>query len=84
MKSKKYTPPSPIVLRALILREAHALGVPTGFAITISDSVADKLSEYYTTHPVVTKVDVDEFVYRELSLFHPDLAYIYHNRDKII
>ena len=83
-RCKAYNTPSPILLRADILAEARALGIPEGFAITIAESVAESLEAYLVDHPVLTALDVHRLVVSELQKYHPDLAYIYHNRDKII
>ena len=81
---KNYGTVSSVLLRADILAEARAIGIPDGFAITIAESVAKNIEDYIETHPIVTPLDIKSLVSSELSQFSPDLAYIYHNRDTII
>ena len=83
-RCKKYNTPSTVLLRADILSEARALGIPEGFAVTIAESVATSIEAYLVDHPLLTPLDVHSLVTSELQKYHPDLAYIYHNRDKII
>ena len=71
-------------LRSEILENANSLGVQPSFSDNISKSVVECVEKYLETHPLVTPTDLDLLVVRELKKFHPDLAYIYHNRDKII
>lgn len=74
----------PILIRADILREARTLDIPTGFAISISESVASVVESYLKNHPVVTELDIKSLIISELEKYHTDLAYIYRNRDTII
>ena len=67
-----------------LLRETRALRIHSGYADIIIEKVLKELDEYKSAHPVVTEKDVETLVYRELKKYHKDLAYIYHNRDKII
>ena len=83
-KLKNYGTVSSVLLRADILAEARALGIPDGFAVTISESVARDIEDYVASHPIVTPLDIKSLVSAGLSQFSPDLAYIYHNRDTII
>ncbi len=71
-------------LRHDLLAEARALRVHSGFAEIIAEKTIKVVEKYLKTHPVVTKKDIETLVYNELKKYHKDLAYIYHNRDKII
>lgn len=81
--AKKYTFSSE-ELRKDLLSEARALRIHVGFAEIISDKCVQAVEKYLKTHPVVTKSDIERIIYNELKKYHKDLAYIYHNRDKII
>ena len=83
-KSPKTIDFSPVVLRADILRESRALNISTGFAEQISESVAKKIESYLSAHPIVTDLELSSLIEKEIGKFNADLAYIYHNRDKII
>lgn len=65
-------------------REARALRIHTGFAEIIIEKVILKVEAYKKSHPVVTEKDIESLVYSELKKYHKDLAFIYHNREKII
>ncbi|MBQ2659859.1 hypothetical protein IJF86_00285 [Candidatus Saccharibacteria bacterium] len=67
-----------------ILAEARVLGIHTGFAAIIADKTLKKVEAYLSSHPVVTEVDLNRIIATELKKYNKDLAYIYHNRDKII
>ncbi len=67
-----------------LLRETRALRIHSGYADIIIEKILNELKEYKSSHPVVTEKDIETLIYRELKKYHKDLAYIYHNRDKII
>lgn len=71
-------------LRSDLLAEARALRIHIGFAEIIVERVIKVVKSYLSTHPIVTSQDVEDLVYKELKKYNKDLAYIYHNRDKII
>lgn len=64
--------------------DAHALGIPSGSAtIFIERTINDALKEL-DKHQIITKKDLDRIICKELKKYHPDFAYVYKNRDKII
>jgi len=67
-----------------LLREARALRIHSGFADQIIEKVLLAVEKYQSSHPVVTKKDIDKIVHSELKKFDKDFAFIYQNRDKII
>lgn len=71
-------------LRKDLLAESRALRIHVGFAEIITEKCTKSVEKYLETHPVVTEADIEKIVYTELKKYHKDLAYIYHNRDKII
>lgn len=71
-------------IREDILAEAKTLRIHSGFAEQIADRTLVRVEKYLLSHPVVTKIDIERIVYEELKKYNKDLAYIYHNRDKII
>ena len=83
-QSKKTYVFHPEDLQRDLLAEARALRVHSGFAEIIAIKTISAVEAYLTSHPVVTKKDIDDLIYKELKKYHKDLAYIYHNRDKII
>ena len=75
---------SPEELKKDILREAKVLNIHFGFATIIADKVTSSVESFINSHPVVTKTEIDSLIVSELEKYNKDLAYIYHNRDKII
>lgn len=71
-------------LKKDIIAEACVLKLHVGFAEIIAEKVSKKVETYLATHPVVTEDDIERIVVSELKKYSKDLAYIYHNRDKII
>jgi len=71
-------------LKEDILCEARVLRVRAGFAEIIADKVCVVVEKFLKKHSFVTKEEVEKIVHRELEKYNKDLAYIYHNRDKII
>ena len=71
-------------LREDILREAKILKIHSGFAELIVERVVFQVNDFLSKHKIVTKEEVEKIVIKELKKYNKDLAYIYHNRDKII
>ena len=71
-------------LKAEILKDAKSLNLAPGFAATISDKVSDAVEQKVNKLSTITKNDLERIVTSELKKYSADLAYIYHNRDKII
>ena len=71
-------------LKKDILSEARALKIHSGFADQIADKSVGALETFLSSHPCVTNLEIDQLIISELNKYNKDLAYIYHNRDKII
>lgn len=71
-------------LRKDLLAESRALRIHVGFAEIIAEKCSKAVEKYLEIHPIVTEADIEKIVYTELKKYNKDLAYIYHNRDKII
>lgn len=71
-------------LKAEILKDAKSINLAPGFAATISDKVSDAVEQKVNKLSTITKNDLERIVTAELKKYSADLAYIYHNRDKII
>ena len=71
-------------LKAEILKDAKSINLAPGFAATISDKVSDAVEQKVNKLSTITKNDLERIVTSELKKYSADLAYIYHNRDKII
>lgn len=71
-------------LKKDILEEARVLRIHSGFANQIAEKVVQAVEKFLSSHPIVTKEEVETIVVSELKKYNKDLAYIYHNRDKII
>ena len=75
---------TPKTVREDILSEARVLKIHAGYAELIADKVIAEVKRYLESHPAFTDKDIEILVYTELRKYSKDLAYIYHNRDKII
>ncbi|MBQ3318547.1 hypothetical protein IJG76_00800 [Candidatus Saccharibacteria bacterium] len=84
MKTKIETTFSRLKLKDDILREARVAKIPAGFAEKIADEVSRNIEKWLDNRPVVTKKSFDLAVIRELKKYHPDLAYIFENRNFMI
>lgn len=67
-----------------IAAEARALGIPAGAAGPIAEDVAHKIEAWVEKKPMITNEDLNRKISRELEKYHPDLAYVYKNRGRII
>lgn len=64
--------------------DAKAVGIPSGASnIFIEKSISDALSNL-ADKTIITDDDLKRAIYKELKKYHPDLAYVYKNRDTII
>ena len=71
-------------LRRELLIDAHAIGIPSGAAEDFVDrSIAAAITSL-SKKSLITDQDLKRAVAKELKKYHPDLAYVYQNRDKII
>ena len=71
-------------LKEDILTEARALKIHSGFATQIAEKAVASVETFLSTHPFVTSTEINQLIISELDKYNKDLAYIYHNRDKII
>lgn len=71
-------------LKKEILKDAKSINLAPGFAATISDKVANAVEKKVSKLSTITKNDLERIIAAELEKYSADLAYIYHNRDKII
>ena len=71
-------------VRQSILRHAKSLRMPDGWAEQIAQRVAKACDAWIEDKDIVTEDDLRLFICKELEGISPDLAYSYHNHDKII
>ena len=71
-------------LKKEILKDAKSINLAPGFAATISDKVSSAVEHKVNKLSTITNNDLERIVTAELKKYSADLAYIYHNRDKII
>ncbi len=71
-------------LKKEILKDAKSINLAPGFASTISDKVSNTVEYKVNKLSTITNNDLERIVTAELKKYSADLAYIYHNRDKII
>lgn len=64
--------------------DAKALNIPTGSAEIFIDRTLKVVSKKFNNHTIVTEKDLKTAIFKELSKYHKDFAYVYKNRDKII
>ena len=64
--------------------DAKGLNIPIGAAeVFIEKSIKQALKQL-KSKKIITKNDLKRAITKELKKYHPDLAYVYKNRDKII
>ena len=81
MKSQRF---SATQLEKDILKEAKSLDIPAGAAADIAARTIAAVERKLKGKTTITERDYCEIVTAELEKYNSDLAYIYHNRDKII
>lgn len=64
--------------------DAHALGIPIGSAEIFIDRTLIAVTKTLRKKTIITENDLTRAIVKELKKYHPDLAYVYQNRDKII
>lgn len=67
-----------------ILQEAKILRIHSGVAEIVARHVSANVAKWAKTRKQITAVELNTRVARELSVYDPDLAFLYQNRDKII
>lgn len=71
-------------LRRELLIDAHAVGIPSGAAEDFVDRSLATATASLSNRSIVTDKDLRRAIVKELTKYHPDLAYVYQNRDTII
>ena len=64
--------------------DARAVHIPPGAAEIFIDHSIATATESLSNKSIVTNRDIKRAVTKELKKYHPDLAYVYQNRDTII
>ena len=64
--------------------DARAIGIPAGAADSFIEATIKSAKKSLKSKSIITKKDLIRTVVKELQKYHPDLAYVYKNRDKII
>ena len=82
MKSPK--PYSAAALKQQILADAKSLHIPDKWAQTIASKAAAHVDTWIKGRGAVTQEDIIRVAHQKLVQLHPDLAYIYKNRGKIL
>ena len=63
---------------------AKALDIPPGAAETFIEKSLESVKKSLKNRQIITNTDFIRTVTKELKKYHPDLAYVYENYDKII
>ncbi len=71
-------------IKKLLKIDARALNIPSGAAEIFIDETLKAVKKSLKSKQLITKKDLDRAIVRELKKYHPDFAYVYKNRDKII
>lgn len=71
-------------IRQSILRNAKSLRLPDGWAEQVADRVTKATDEWIDDKDLVTEEDLRIFICKQLEEISPDIAFAYHNHDKII
>ena len=71
-------------LRRELLLDARAIGIPSGAAEDFVDRSITAAMSTLSNKSLITDQDLKRAITKELKKYHPDLAYVYQNRDKII
>ena len=74
----------PEELVAELEAESRSLGLPDGSTAPIIARVLKAVLDWLDTREIITRSDLDRVVSSELDKYSPDLAFLYHNRGKII
>lgn len=64
--------------------DARGLGIPAGAAEIFIEKSLATATKSLKTKKIITDKDLERAITKELKKYHPDLAYVYENRDKII
>ena len=64
--------------------DAKALNIPSGAAKIFIDHAINTATKSLKNKTIITENDLRRAITKELQKYHPDLAYVYQNRDTII
>ena len=67
-----------------LMIDATGLGVPPAAAELFIQKTLDAVETKLKPKKIITQHDLTLAIAHELKKFHPDFAYIYQNRDKIV
>lgn len=67
-----------------ILLHARSLRLAPKWAETIAEKTATDVDKWIKDRGTVTEDDIRRIAHQTLKKFHPDLAFVYKNYDKII
>ena len=73
-----------IKLKRELMIDARAVGIPSGAAEIFIDHSISSAIESLAKKSLITDQDLKNAIAKQLKKYHPDLAYVYQNRDKII
>lgn len=71
-------------LKATILRDAQALGLPLETTKVMADKVTEEMQIWVKKRTAITEDDLNRHLAQELKKYNEDLAYVYQNRGKIV
>lgn len=71
-------------IRQSILRHAKSLRLSEGWGEQVADRVTKATDEWISDKDIVTEEDLRVFICKQLEQISPDIAFAYHNHDKII
>ena len=71
-------------LKRELMIDARAVGIPSGAAEDFIDRSLEAASISLSNKTLITNQDLKRAITKELQKYHPDLAYVYQNRDTII
>ena len=71
-------------LRTKLKFHSRAIGIPDGAANSFIDATITSVQNALRSKTIITNDDLTRLIVKELRKYHPDLAYVYQNYDKII
>ena len=71
-------------LRKDLKIHAKAVGIPVGAAESFIDETFKTVQKSLKKKTIITQLDLDRLIVKELKKYNSDFAYVYQNRDKII
>lgn len=71
-------------LRKDLKIHAKAVGIPVGAAESFIDETLKTVQKSLKKKTIITQLDLDRLIVKELKKYNSDFAYVYQNRDKII